>query len=111
MLVHYDPEFSSHLMLQCSDSTQSKSRHTEGGDKSSFKQKLLRVVKMFKEEEIDLQLRTKKRLLQNSKDARCAVCFTVTAICILKEYHGWKKTQFRTVFTETRIKGHAGRER
>jgi hypothetical protein len=42
---------------------------------------------MFKEEEINLQLRTKGRLLRNSKDVRSAVCCTVTAICILKECH------------------------
>jgi hypothetical protein len=42
---------------------------------------------MFEEEEINLQLRTKGRLLQNSKEARRALCFTVTAISILKEYH------------------------
>jgi hypothetical protein len=87
MLVRYDLEFSSHLIFQCSDSVQSKIRHTEGGDKSSFKQKLFRAVKMFKEEKIDLQLRTKRRLLQNSKDARWAVCSTIAAICVLKEYH------------------------
>jgi hypothetical protein len=38
---------------------------------------------MFKEEEkIDLQLRTKGRLLQGSKDTRGVVCFTVTVICV-----------------------------
>jgi hypothetical protein len=46
---------------------------------------------MFTEEETGIHLRYMSRLLQDSKDARSAVCVSVTSICILKQYHKYKK--------------------